>query len=115
MVNVKTQYGAKGDGVSDDTAAIQAAISSVVHHPQAGPRIIFFPAGTYLVSRPLLEKNLKAQWNLFLTVGRNRATTIIRLKDNDPLYQSPGAPVEILVFASRTRQHEGRRERCVRQ
>ena len=101
MVNVKTQYGAKGDGVSDDTAAIQAAISSVVHHPQAGPRIIFFPAGTYLVSRPLLEKNLKAQWDSLLTLqGENRATTIIRLKDNDPLYQSPGAPAEVLVFAS---------------
>ena len=59
MVNVKTQYGAKGDGVSDDTEAIQQAISSTVHHPQTGPRIIYFPAGTYLVSRPLLEKDLK--------------------------------------------------------
>lgn len=101
MVNVKSQYGAKGDGVTDDTEAIQQAISSVVHHPQAGPRILFFPAGTYLVSRPLVEKDLRAQWNSLLTLqGENRATTIIRLKDNNPLYQSTRAPADVLWFAS---------------
>lgn len=101
MVNVKTQYGAKGDGIADDSEAIQQAISSVVHHPQMGPRIIFFPAGTYLVSRPLLEKDLRLQWNSLLTLqGENRATTIIRLKDDDPLYQSASAPAAVLVFAS---------------
>jgi len=105
MVNVQTQFGAKGDGLSDDTVAIQQAISSVVHHPQRGPRIIFFPAGTYLVSRPILERDLKSQWNSLLTLqGENRATTIIRLKDNDPLYQRATAPAQVLVFAS---QHGG--------
>lgn len=108
MVNVKTQYGAKGDGLSDDTAAIQLAISATVHHPGLGPRIIYFPAGTYLVSRPLLEKNLKMQWDSLLTLqGENRATTIIRLQDNDPLYQSPGSPAEVLVFASQNGNRKG--------
>lgn len=101
MVNVKSQYGAKGDGVADDTEAIQQAISSVVHHPQGGPRIVFFPAGTYLISRPLVEKDLRAQWNSLLTLqGENRATTILRLKDNNPLYQSASAPADVLWFAS---------------
>jgi hypothetical protein len=101
MVDVRSQYGAKGDAVSDDTEAIQRAISSVVHHPQTGPRIIFFPAGTYLVSRPLLEKDLRSQWNSLLTLqGENRATTIIKLKDNNPLYQSADAPADVLWFAS---------------
>jgi hypothetical protein len=108
MVNVKIQYGAKGDGVSDDTEAIQLAISSTVHHPQTGPRIIFFPAGTYLVSRPLIEKDLKSQWNSLLTLqGENRATTKIRLKDNSPLYQNPSAPAQILVFASQHGKPDG--------
>jgi hypothetical protein len=101
MVNIKTQYGAKGDGITDDTEAIQLAISATVHHPQAGPRIIFFPAGTYLVSRPLVEKDLKSQWNSLLTLqGENRATTMIRLKDNNPLYQSASALTDVLELAS---------------
>jgi hypothetical protein len=45
VVNVK-DFGAKGDGVTDDTAAIQAAINSV---GSAGATI-FFPTGTYLIS-----------------------------------------------------------------
>ncbi len=101
MINVRTQFGAKGDGTTDDTEAIQLAISSVVHHSQAGPRIIFFPAGTYLVSRPLVEKDLKSQWDSLLTLqGENRATTRIRLKDNNPLYQTASTPAAVLVFAS---------------
>ena len=108
MVNVKTQYGAKGDGVSDDTAAIQQAISATVHHPQTGPRIIYFPAGTYLVSRPLLEKDLNSHWNSLLSLqGENRATTMIRLKDNSPLYQSASARAAVLVFASQNGSPDG--------
>jgi hypothetical protein len=108
MANVKTLYGAKGDGVTDDTEAIQRAISSVVHHPQTGPRIILFPAGTYLVSRPLLEKDLKAQWNSLLTLqGENRETTILKLKDNNPLYKNPNAPEKVLVFGSQNGKPDG--------
>jgi hypothetical protein len=101
MVDIKSAFGAKGDGVSDDTEAIQQAISSVVHHSQTGPRIIFFPSGTYLVSRPLLEKDMNSQWSSLLTLqGENRATTMIKLKDNNPLYQSASAPAAVLVLAS---------------
>ena len=101
MVNVKTAFGATGDGVSDDTQAIQQAISSTVHHPQGGPRILYFPAGTYLVSRPLHEKDLMSQWNSLLTLqGENRATTTIKLTDNNPLYQNANAPADVLHFAS---------------
>lgn len=40
-----TDFGAIGDGVVDDTAAIQAAINSV-----SGGGTVYFPPGTYLVS-----------------------------------------------------------------
>ncbi len=45
MINVK-EFGAKGDGKTDDTAAITSAIAAL---PAAGG-VVFFPAGTYLVA-----------------------------------------------------------------
>ena len=45
-----TAYGAKGDGVTDDTAAIQAAITAACSSP-IHPTV-FFPEGQYIVSQP---------------------------------------------------------------
>lgn len=45
-INVK-EYGAKGDGVQDDTEAIQFCIDNFSH------RTIYFPDGDYLISSPL--------------------------------------------------------------
>ena len=56
MGNVKTVYGAKGDGVTDDTAAIQNALDdgrSIGQDYYGRPKAIYFPAGTYLVNDTL--------------------------------------------------------------
>src|SRR5262245_63762764 len=45
LKNVK-DFGAVGDGVTDDTDAIQAA----VNHPSV---TVFFPVGSYRISRPI--------------------------------------------------------------
>ncbi len=51
IYNVKAAaYGAKGDGITDDTAAIQAAIDAV---KAAGGGIVFLPKGIYKISAPL--------------------------------------------------------------
>lgn len=47
-----TAYGAKGDGATDDTAAIQAAINAVCANGLGQRSTLFFPPGTYLVSQP---------------------------------------------------------------
>jgi hypothetical protein len=49
-VNVKSDFGASGDGVRDDTAAVTAALAS-------GFRDIYFPPGTYLITGRLSLTN----------------------------------------------------------
>ena len=53
VVNVK-DFGAVGDGVTDDTAAIQAAIDSAAALNNGGS--VFLPTGVYLVSSSLTWK-----------------------------------------------------------
>lgn len=45
-----TKYGAKGDGSTDDSDAIQAAIAAAV---SSGHYRVFLPAGTYIISETL--------------------------------------------------------------
>lgn len=47
-----TAYGAKGTGLIDDTAAIQAAITAVCAESSNSRSTVFFPPGNYLVSQP---------------------------------------------------------------
>jgi parallel beta-helix repeat protein len=62
VVNVK-EFGARGDGVSDDTAAIQAAINAAT----TGTTITF-PSGTYIVSNFIVKNRSGLS---FLGEGRN--------------------------------------------
>lgn len=50
-VNVKA-YGAKGDGVTDDTQAIRDALQALAQ--STTQRVLYFPAGVYLISKTLL-------------------------------------------------------------
>lgn len=59
--NVK-DFGAKGDGVTDDTAAINNAISSggrcapgTCASSTVTPAVVYFPAGTYMVSASIID------------------------------------------------------------
>lgn len=52
-VNVR-YFGAKGDGVADDTAAIQAAIDYAF---DSGSMRVYVPAGTYKITSPLLLRS----------------------------------------------------------
>ncbi|HRT95921.1 MAG TPA: glycosyl hydrolase family 28-related protein, partial [Planctomycetota bacterium] len=80
MVNVSTQYGARGDGKTDDWAAIQKAIDE----NKRKWRLLYFPNGTYLVTKKLtFGRELELAKQLVLQ-GESREGTIIRLADNAP-------------------------------
>ncbi|OJY71229.1 MAG: gluconolaconase [Sphingobium sp. 66-54] len=82
-VNVRT-LGVKGDGKTDDTAALRAAIAT--------HRVLYFPSGFYSVTDTLL---LKPDTVL---VGLHPSTTQIALPDNVPAYAGIG-PAKAIIEA----------------
>jgi len=56
--NVRT-YGAKGDGVTDDFAALNAALIAAQASPGA---TVYFPAGTYAISTTLSNLPSRVRW-----------------------------------------------------
>jgi Pectate lyase superfamily protein len=83
VIDVTQQpYGAKGDGKTDDTAAIQKALNDTM----GLHKILYFPNGTYLVSATLnwTNKNTDQQpaYGFNWIQGQSPLKTVIRLKDN---------------------------------
>jgi hypothetical protein len=55
-INVKTEFGAKGDGSTDDTAAIQSALNSLSDTGDTAGTL-YFPPGTYKITDTLTMTN----------------------------------------------------------
>jgi len=73
--NVKTDYGAVGDGKADDTAALQKALDTF----GAKSPVLYLPAGTYRIT-----KGLEKTSGLYLSiVGEDPARTIIKWDGGD--------------------------------
>jgi hypothetical protein len=89
IINVKTAFGAKGDGVTDDTQAIQAAITAYQNKSQ-GAKTLYFLNGVYLVSGQL-------SWSRYLVLqGESQSQTTIRLKNKSPAFTNPSVPKAVI-------------------
>lgn len=90
----KLPYGAKGDGKTDDTDAIQKALNDTM----GLHKILYFPNGVYLVSTTLnwTNKNTNKQtaYGFNWVQGQNPLKTIIRLKDDT--FTDPAKPKAIM-------------------
>ena len=77
VVNAKTYCGAKGDGVADDTAALQKGIDESCGMNGGKTKVLFLPKGIYRVTQTLVVKNALGPW----LYGASRDSVIIRLAD----------------------------------
>jgi len=105
ILNVRdAAYGAVGDGVADDTAAIQKALSEALD----SHRVVYLPKGIYLVSDSLrwwragYNIDQVNGWGGFMQLqGQSRSGTIIRLKDNAAGFTNAGQTKAVIITASR--------------
>ncbi|WP_171814899.1 glycoside hydrolase family 55 protein [Halothece sp. PCC 7418] len=96
-INIKQDYGAKGDGKTDDTQAIQKALATP-YSSYNRPKLIYFPKGTYLVS-DTLQFPAEGMQCCVTFQGQGRDNTIIKLKDNLPAYRADAAAAVIRTRA----------------
>jgi Pectate lyase superfamily protein len=80
VLNAKRDFGAKGDGKADDTAALQQAIEASCggdEKHRGKSNALFLPNGTYRVTKSLVVKTALGPW----LYGESRDGVIIKLDD----------------------------------
>ena len=71
--DVKAVFGAKGDGVTDDTVALQAALNSLSQSTSVFAPVLWLPHGTYLITGTLTITGIQN----FTILGEDPLTTTI--------------------------------------
>jgi Pectate lyase superfamily protein len=93
LIDVKRDFGAKGDGKTDDTAALQSAFAKT--------GLIYFPNGTYLVSAsfgpPPVPKGRSPSRRILQ--GQSEAGVIIKLADKTPAFGDPAKPLALFTIS----------------
>ena len=93
--NVRQRFHVKGDGITDDTRALQRAIDSLTCNPTGNNTgknrfsVVYLPAGTYCISAPL---RFQGQIGVTL-IGEDPQRTVIKWigKDSNTLFWADGS------------------------
>src|SRR5580692_5191722 len=93
--DVKKQFGAKGNGIDDDTKAIQSALDSLTvpqmnfNRGAGAYMVVYLPAGTYCISSTL---QLKGKIGVSI-IGEDPSKTVIRWigKDSGNIFLANGS------------------------
>jgi hypothetical protein len=103
VLNVR-KFGAKGDGKTDDTRAIRAAILAArsdqgkFFWPES---IVYFPAGRYRVTDTLDRRGNDGRYLASMAlVGESPETTSIVLPDASPAFRDAAHPKALVFMAS---------------
>ncbi|PSN16430.1 endopolygalacturonase [filamentous cyanobacterium CCT1] len=106
VLNVK-DFGAKGDGVTDDTAAIQAALNA---YPN-GKRIIYLPNGTYLISNTLTwpagTPGTGNEYKNTILQGQSENGAVIKLNNNSAIFSDQNNPKAVIFTGPAPAQRFG--------
>lgn len=89
VYDITQLFGAKGDGITDDTAALNMALGF------AGENMLYLPEGTYRVTGPLRWPAPYGGARKIL-IGEHRDRTVIRLADNAAGFQNATNPVPLI-------------------
>ncbi len=110
VVNVR-DHGAVGDGKTDDTNAIQAAVSYALDHSirYGAPRFVYFPNGVYLLSDTIYSKSKPVEgksdkWNGWRAgmnlIGQSRDGVVLRLADRARGFDDRSKPRGMIMTGS---------------
>lgn len=77
VLDLRRDFGAKGDGVSDDTEALQQGIEASCRSRGKPSKVLFIPNGVYRVSQSIVVKASIGPW----VYGQSRDGVVIRLAD----------------------------------
>jgi len=90
-------YNVRPDQDVDNTAAIQQAITDNL----GTGRVLYFPAGTYIISDTLVSKGKDGRWKAMLTFqGENRDKTFFKLKIKSIGFNDKLLPKAMLMTGS---------------
>lgn len=90
-------YNANPNDDVDDTDAIQRAITDYI----GTGRFLYFPIGTYTLTKPLYTRDKSGKFNARITfIGQSHLRTILKLVDSAPDFNDVANPLAMLTTSS---------------